>query len=183
VHSPPRFALLLLVAPASADEGTGTDHAVDQRRLGRSLVDGHHLKSEQVEVDVLELGVECDQGLHVLGPDLLRDPDGDAGVVGRDVGEQLAEVVVVARPELRLDAGRVPRARVRNDVDPEAPRLLLDLAFGEGPLWAQGRVENAEVACQPGVEMSCFTGPQVVGGPPLQVSDLHDPPSFSWAIV
>ena len=105
--------------------------------------------------------VEPMQGVGELPPELGRDPHRDVGIEPGRVGEQLAEMLEVARFQLVLDrhqhVAAVLAARLRQDVEGVRAdrRLLTDLLQRQPQL----RAEEVEVPGQPRREVVRLVGP------------------------
>ena len=105
--------------------------------------------------------VEPVQGLGELTPELGRDPHRDVGIEPGRVGEQLAEMLEVARFQLVLDRhphlAAVLAARLRQDVEKvRADRHLLPDLLQRQP---QLRTQEVEALSQPRREVVRLVGP------------------------
>src|SRR5437868_3714072 len=81
-------------------------------------------------------------------------------------------MIVITHAELSLNAGGVASTRPRDDIHPQISSRLLDLPLGERPFGTEGSIKGIGVSGQPWVEMACLAGPEIFGGPSLQLADF-----------
>lgn len=113
--------LLLLLTDLTDFGARPSDEGQQRCRIG--LPDPYGLHLHEIEPGGTAL-VEPSHRPDVLGPGVGHDPNGDVGAACGDVGDQLAEVVVVARTELVLDHHDRTFTGLARDVDPECARRL-----------------------------------------------------------
>jgi len=160
----------LLLDPHLTSLGTRPgDEGQQRRRRGVADANGLHLEEEEFRGERL---VQPGDGPYMLGSWIADDPDGGVGFERREVGDQLAEMIVVTSLELVLDHDGVAGLVLADEVNVEASSrpFALDVADGD----AEGVTENICIVLQPRREVERLVPPNLTEPYP---SDLPDVPA------
>jgi len=108
----------------------------------------------------------------MLGPPVRGDPDCGLRLHGDQVGDHLAEVIVVRSFELVLDDHHVAVPVLSHEVDPEVAGTLLPLNVREGDVDLLR--DHVHVLLKPAGEVERLVLPDVTKGKSLNLSDRHN---------